>query len=61
MTEDKKVFQPVNVFQLQDYKGSFYYRKQLGKTANGSWVNLGYLKTIVERGYEERLAAVALK
>ena len=36
-------------------------RIRLGKTANGSWVNLGYLKTIMERGYDEKLAAVALR
>lgn len=36
-------------------------RKRLGKTANGNWVNLGYLKTITEQGYEEKLAAVALR
>lgn len=36
-------------------------RRELGKTSNGSWVNLGYLQTIIKQGYEEKLAAIALR
>lgn len=36
-------------------------RRKLGKTASGQWVNLGYLKTISDMGYERSRAAEALK
>lgn len=36
-------------------------RKKLGKTANNQWVNLGYLKTIVEMGYDRSKAVEGLK
>lgn len=36
-------------------------RHKLGKTVDGSWVNLGYLKTLVNMGYQEELAAKALR
>jgi len=36
-------------------------QKRLGRTANGSWVNIGYLKTIIGFGYSEELASAALK
>jgi len=36
-------------------------RKKLGRTANGQWVNLGYLKTITDMGFEESRAADALR
>lgn len=36
-------------------------RKKIGKTASGQWVNLGYLKTIAEMGYDRSRAAEALK
>lgn len=36
-------------------------RKKLGKTANGQWVNLGYLNTIVSMGFERNRTAEALK
>lgn len=36
-------------------------RKKLGKTANNQWVNLGYLKTIVEMGYDRSRAVEGLK
>lgn len=36
-------------------------RKKLGKTASGQWVNLGYLNTIVNMGFERSRVAEALK
>ena len=36
-------------------------RRKLGKTVDGSWVNLGYLKTLVNMGYAEELASKALR
>lgn len=36
-------------------------RRKLGKTDNGQWVNLGYLNTIVNMGYERSRAIKALK
>ena len=36
-------------------------RKELGKTANNNWVNLGYLNTIVQMGFERSRAAEGLK
>lgn len=36
-------------------------RKKLGKTANNQWVNLGYLNTIVEMGFDRSRAAEGLK
>lgn len=36
-------------------------RKKLGKTANNQWVNLGYLNTIVEMGYDRERAVQGLK
>ncbi len=38
-----------------------HQRKKLGKTASGQWVNLGYLNTIVEMGYDRSRAAEGLK
>ena len=38
-----------------------HQRKKLGKTASGQWVNLGYLNTIVEMGYDRSRAAESLK
>jgi len=35
-------------------------RKRLGRCANGSWVNLGYFKTLVGMGFTESVAAAAL-
>ena len=36
-------------------------RRQFGKTQDGSWVNLGYVNTLVSMGMEERLSAEALR
>jgi len=36
-------------------------RLRFGKTASGNWVNLGLLQTMVKMGYEEALAARALR
>ena len=36
-------------------------RKKLGKTQDGSWVNLGYLNTLGKMGYPEDLAGKALR
>lgn len=36
-------------------------RKKLGKTANNQWVNLGYLNTIVEMGFDRSRAAEGLR
>lgn len=36
-------------------------RKKLGKTASGQWVNLGYLDTIVNMGFERNRVIGALK
>lgn len=36
-------------------------RRKLGKTANNQWVNLGYLNTIVQMGFERSRAAEGLK
>ena len=36
-------------------------RNKLGKTADGSWVNLGYLDTLIKMGYPEELASKALR
>lgn len=36
-------------------------RRELGKTANNQWVNLGYLNTIVQMGFERSRAAEGLK
>lgn len=36
-------------------------RRKFGKTATGDWVNLGYLETLTKMGYEEKLAALALR
>ena len=36
-------------------------RRKFGKTAEGNWVNLGFLNTMVKMGYEESLAASALR
>lgn len=36
-------------------------RKKLGKTANNQWVNLGYLNTIVEMGFDRSRAAESLR
>lgn len=36
-------------------------RRKMGKTNDGSWVNLGYLDTLIKMGYPETLAAKALR
>ena len=36
-------------------------RRELGKTANGNWVNLGYLKTMADMGFDRWRSAHALK
>merc|ERR1712029_495175 len=36
-------------------------RDKLGHCANGSWVNVGYYKTLVGMGYTENVAATALR
>jgi len=36
-------------------------RSRLGKTNDGSWVNLGYLDTLMKMGYPEELAGKALR
>ena len=36
-------------------------RAKLGKTVDGSWVNLGYMSTLVKMGYPEELAGKALR
>ena len=36
-------------------------RERLGHCANGSWVNVGYYKTLVGMGYTEKVAAAALR
>lgn len=36
-------------------------RRLFGKTQDGSWVNLGYLNTLVSMGMDERLSAEALR
>lgn len=36
-------------------------RKKLGKTASGQWVNLGYLETIVDMGFNRIRSVEALK
>ena len=36
-------------------------RRRLGKTTDGSWVNLGYLNTLVNMGFQEELASKALR
>lgn len=36
-------------------------RKKLGKTTSGQWVNLGYLNTIVNMGFDRNRATEALK
>ena len=36
-------------------------RKSFGKTNDGSWVNLGYLDTLIKMGYPETLGARALR
>ena len=36
-------------------------RRKLGKTSKGHWVNLGYLETIVEMGFERLRSIEALK
>ena len=36
-------------------------RKSFGKTNDGSWVNLGYLDTLIKMGYPEALAVRALR
>ena len=36
-------------------------RRLYGKTQDGSWVNLGYLNTLVSMGMDERLSAEALR
>lgn len=36
-------------------------RRAFGKTNDGSWVNLGYLDTLMKMGYPEELAARALR
>lgn len=36
-------------------------RRKLGRTLDGSWVNLGYLGTLTKMGYEEVLAGKALR
>ena len=36
-------------------------RKRLGRTVGGQWVNMGYLKTIVNMGYERSSAVKALQ
>ena len=36
-------------------------RKKFGRTPSGDWINLGYLATLTKMGYEEKLAALALR
>ncbi len=36
-------------------------RRKHGKTSDGSWVNLGYLDTLIKMGYPEPLAGKALR
>ena len=36
-------------------------RDKLGRCANGSWVNVGYYKTLVGMGYTQKVAATALR
>ena len=38
-------------------KDRYKRRKSLGKTNDGSWVNLGYLDTLIKMGYPEALAS----
>ena len=36
-------------------------RDKLGRCANGSWVNVGYYKTLLGMGYTDKVAATALR
>merc|ERR1719242_2808184 len=36
-------------------------RDKLGRCADGSWINIGYYKTLLGMGYTEKVAATALR